>query len=139
VKQPSDCQIAKRAKEMRRNPTKSEAILWSHLRNRQIEGRKFRHQVWIGPFVVDFVCLKAKLVIEADGSQHLDNAEYDHHRSLFLEGEGFCILRFWNNEVIENIEGVLELVRDRLLSQTRPSPSPASRGPLPLPRGERGI
>lgn len=128
MKQPADYQIAKRARDMRRNPTPSEAILWARLRNRLIEGRKFRHQVWIGSFIVDFVCLNAKLVIEADGSQHLDNADYDHHRSLFLAGEGYRVLRFWNNEIIENIDGVLELVRDRLLNVVLTPSSQMERG-----------
>jgi very-short-patch-repair endonuclease len=124
---------------MRKTPTASEACLCKYLRNRQLENCKFRHQVWIGPFIVDFVCLNRKLVIEADGSQHLNNAEYDHHRGLFLEQEGFRILRFWNNEILTNLDGVLELIRDRLVTGQLPSPSHASRGPLPLPRRERGL
>jgi very-short-patch-repair endonuclease len=138
VKQPPSYDITKRAKEMRRSPTPSEERLWHCLRNRQIENSKFRRQTWLGPFIVDFVCLKQGLVIEADGSQHQDDAGYDHHRSVFLEGEGFQVLRFWNNEILTNIDGVLELIRDRLLAAARPSPSHALRGPLPLPKWERG-
>jgi len=139
VKTPQDYQIAERSKALRKTPTESEKRLWKNLRNRQVEGCKFRHQVWIGPFIVDFVCLERKVVIEADGAQHVDNAEYDHHRSLFLETEGFRVLRFWNNEVLTNIDGVLDLIRTVLLAVHKPSPSHAARGPLPLPKRERGV
>jgi very-short-patch-repair endonuclease len=137
MKTPPNHQIAKRAAEMRRTPTASEAQLWKHLRNRQLENAKFRRQVWIGPYIADFACLEHRLIIEADGSQHIDDAEYDHHRSVFLTQEGFRILRFWNNEILSNLDGVLELIREMLLTGHAPSPSHAARGPLPLPGRER--
>jgi very-short-patch-repair endonuclease len=136
MKIPPDREIAKRAQELRHSPTIAEEALWKHLRGRRLEGRKFRRQVWIGPFIVDFVCLDARLVVEADGSQHVENAEYDHHRSRFLETEGFHVLRFWNNEITFNIAGVLELIRFHLLERTTPSPSHRhAAGPSLSPEG----
>ncbi len=133
---PPSYEIAKRAIEMRKAPTDAERRLWWHLRNRQIEASKFRRQVWIGPFIVDFVCLERKLVIEADGSQHVEDAEYDHHRSLFLETEGFQVLRFWNNEVRDNMDGVLELISHKLRMAEVPSPSHRfAAGPSLSPEG----
>lgn len=138
MKTPPSHEIAKRSSALRKAATEAETRLWKHLRNRQIEGCKFRRQTWMGPFVVDLVCFERKLVVEADGSQHVDDAEYDHHRSLFLEAEGFRVLRFWNNEVLTDIDGVLELIRTVLLTGLKPSPSHVGRGPLPLPKRERG-
>ncbi len=137
MKVPPNHEIANRAAEMRRTPTTSEAQLWKRLRNRQLENTKFRRQVWIGPYIADFVCLEHRLIIEADGSQHIDDAKYDNHRSVFLAQEGFRILRFWNNEILSNLDGVLELIRDMLLTGHTPSPSHATRGLLPLPGRER--
>lgn len=85
--------------------TDAERRLWYALRDRRFAGWKFRRQVSIGPFVADFLCHAAALVIEVDGGQH--SAETDARRTAFLEGQGYRVLRFWNNEVLENTEGVL--------------------------------
>jgi very-short-patch-repair endonuclease len=123
-----------RARELRRRSTEAEKRLWAELRNRRLRGFKFRRQVWIGPFVVDFVCVDERLVVELDGSQHADRSDYDGRRSEVLAGEGYQVIRFWNNEVTENIAGVL----DAIVAALVPSPSHAAlpRGPLPLPPGE---
>ncbi len=85
-------------------------LIWRHLRAKQIEELKFRRQQPIGNYVVDFICLEKSLVIEADGGQHADNTK-DEERDAWLTSEGFKVLRFWNNEVLTNMEGVLEVIR----------------------------
>lgn len=97
---------------MRRQATDAEQILWSRLRDRQVGGAKFRRQHPIGHFIVDFFCQEAKLAIEVDGGGHDERlqANYDSERTVELESRGIKELRFWNNEVFENIEGVLEVI-----------------------------
>ena len=92
--------------------TKQERKLWNILRNNQFHGLKFRRQVPIGNYVVDFVCEIHNVIIELDGSQHneLDNIENDKQRTKFLENKGYKVIRFWNNEVDNNIEGVCEVI-----------------------------
>ena len=94
---------------MRREPTEAERRLWNLLRDRRLGGRKFRRQVPIGPYIVDFLCLELKLIVEADGSQHADNPR-DEVRDAYLVGRGWKVLRFWNHEVTLNSEGVLETI-----------------------------
>ena len=94
--------------------TDSERFLWKYLRKRQIGGHKFRRQHIIGNYIVDFVCLKKKLVIELDGGQHKNNIEYDTQRTKYLKLEGFKVIRFWNNQVLNEIEGVLETIYNLL-------------------------
>jgi very-short-patch-repair endonuclease len=126
-----------RSRDLRRSATEAERILWRELRNRRLEGAKFRRQVWVGPFVADFLCVEAKLVIEADGSQHGENREYDVGRDAYLRNEGYLVIRVWNNEVTANLPGVLETIRCALLERVpSPSHSAAPSGPLPLPQGE---
>jgi very-short-patch-repair endonuclease len=105
---PSDLTVA--ARKLRKGSTRVEAILWSRLRARQIEGAKFRRQQPIGEFIVDFVCFEKKLVIELDGGQHKQAREKDHQRDRKLTEDGYTVLRFWNNEVLGNLEGVLEVI-----------------------------
>jgi very-short-patch-repair endonuclease len=102
------------ARTLRRNPTDAEQRLWSRLRGRQLDGCRFRRQTPLGPYVVDFACLAARLVIEVDGGQHSWRAEKDAARRSWLEVNGFHVLRFWNNEVLGNLEGVLETIRRTL-------------------------
>jgi very-short-patch-repair endonuclease len=109
-----------RARRLRRDATKAEKMLWVRLRNRGFEGLKFRRQYPVGRYVVDFCCEQKALVIELDGGQHADAAEKDAERTRYLESQGFRVVRFWNNDVLGNLEGVLERLRERI---TTPSPS----------------
>ena len=116
--------LTKIAKNLRKRATGAERLLWNHLRSRQLEGLKFRRQEQIGNYLVDFVCFERRLVIEIDGGQHALKTEKDRDdlRDEFLKVEGFKVFRFWNNEVLGNIDGVLEVIRKGCLS----SPSPLS-------------
>ena len=123
------------ARDLRKRQTDAEAKLWRALRNRRVDGFKFKRQVPRGRYIVDFLCAEAALVIEVDGGQHAEaQAKRDDIRTRFLEKEGLCVLRFWNNEVLGNVEGVLVSIRQAL--RERPAPSPgAARHPLPKGRG----
>ncbi len=103
-----------RARELRREQTKAEQKLWRLLRDRQLEGAKFRRQMPIGPYITDFACPIARLVIELDGGQHADQQAHDEARTRILVTQGYRVLRFWNNEVMENLEGVAEAIRAAL-------------------------
>ncbi|MBT8330779.1 MAG: endonuclease domain-containing protein [Deltaproteobacteria bacterium] len=109
------------ARKLRKNPTKAENLLWQRLRNSQLEGFKFRRQQPIGVYIVDFVNFEKKIVIEIDGGQHAILKEKDKLRDSWLHAEGFEVMRFWNNEVFENIDGILEAIRNKLIT---PSPNP---------------
>jgi very-short-patch-repair endonuclease len=122
-----------RVRSMRRARTPAEAKLWQALRGRRLGGAKFRRQVWIGPYIADFFCLEAGLVVELDGSQHADQSRYDEARTAFLASKGLRVLRIWNNDVTGNFDGVLEAIAGAV---RLPSPSQPSAGPLPLPQGE---
>ena len=102
------------ARRLRLEQTDAEQRLWSRLRGSQLEGFKFRRQYPIGPFFADFFCLEAKLVIELDGSQHADQLDPDERRTEFLRAAGYAVLRFWNNEVISEIDEVLQRIADAL-------------------------
>ena len=112
------------AKELRNNSTDAERLLWHHLRNSQLEGVKFRRQQPIEAYIVDFVSFDKRIVIELDGGQHAESAEYDQQRDACLQRNGFVVLRFWNNELFENIDGVLEVIRQHCLEVTSPTPQP---------------
>jgi len=103
------------ARKLRRDATDVEAALWQRLRSRQIDDAKFVRQFPIGPYIVDFACRSARLVIELDGGQHADSAT-DVERTRLIEAHGFTVIRFWNTEIIENIEGILEAIRLELLN-----------------------
>ena len=102
------------ARKLRRNPTDAEARLWARLRRKQIDGHRFRRQVPLGPYVADFACLETRLIIEVDGGQHDERAELDARRTAWLEANRFRVLRFWNNDVLQNIGGVVETIRAAL-------------------------
>ena len=101
-------------KLLRRNTTDAEGLMWKHLRGRRLAGYKFKRQVPIGHFVVDFVAMEPKLIIEIDGGQHAILAEKDRLRTEELERFGYRIVRFWNHDVLNNIDGVLETVLQEL-------------------------
>jgi len=103
--------LAKIARILRQRSTDAERLLWQKLRGRQLEGYKFRRQQPIGPYIVDFVNFEKGIIIELDGGQHATNRHSDKERESWLAGEGFQIIRFWNNDVFENLEGVLEAIR----------------------------
>ena len=107
------------ARRLRVDQTDAEHRLWSRLRGRQLEGFKFRRQHSIGPFVADFFCLEAKLVVELDGSQHADQLEQDERRTEYIRDAGYAVLRIWNREVISEIDAVLQRIADAL-EQSRP-------------------
>lgn len=102
----------KTARRLRRNATEAEKMLWRRLRDRQLDGLKFRRQFPIGRYVADFVCQEIRLVVELDGGQH--STASDAARSAFLTSEGWHILRFWNNEVMSNTEGVLRAIQEKV-------------------------
>ncbi|MCH7634437.1 MAG: endonuclease domain-containing protein [Proteobacteria bacterium] len=95
-----------KARELRKNPTNAEQALWKHLRMRQIGGYKFRRQQPIGPYIVDFVSFERKVIIEVDGGQHSQQTEYDAERTAWLNAQGYRVLRFWNNQILEEVEAV---------------------------------
>ena len=97
------------ARTLRRNATDAERIMWRLLRDRRLSGIKFRRQVPIGPFVADFASIERRLVVELDGGQHSDNSA-DASRDAFLAANGWRVLRFWNNDVMQNRAGVLETI-----------------------------
>jgi very-short-patch-repair endonuclease len=103
-----------RAKELRRAPTPAEAKLWLHIRGNQLNGHSFRRQHAIGPFITDFSCIKAKLVIELDGGQHVEQETYDLMRTMYLQSRGYRVLRFWNDDVLKNIDRVVGVILDDL-------------------------
>jgi very-short-patch-repair endonuclease len=113
------------ARRLRRTSTDAENALWRHLRAKKLEGLKFRRQHPIGSHIVDFVCLDRRVVIELDGGQHAEqeHAEKDRARDQWLPEEGYAVLRFWDFQVFENTEGVLEVIRDTCLKGR-----PAGRG-----------
>ena len=124
----------RRARSLRKDMTDAERRIWFALRDRRFAGWKFRRQVPFDQYILDFVCFDAKLVIEVDGGQHDERAEYDARRSAHLEKSAFRVLRFWNNEVLQNLEGVLTMIELNLRAD---GDAPSS--PTPLPQGGRGI
>ena len=102
------------ARALRKSQTDAEAILWSRLRNRQMAGRKFRRQVPLLGYVADFASLDAKMVIELDGGQRAEQLEADEKRTRALEAVGFLVLRFWNEDIFANLDGVLETIHAML-------------------------
>jgi len=106
----------KKARNLRREQTEQEKILWSIIRGRKFYGLKFKRQVPIGVYIADFCCNEKKLIIELDGGQHNEpnNIEYDKNRTKFLENEGYQIIRFWNNDINDNLEGVYTKLKQEI-------------------------
>ena len=119
-----------RARGLRLGMTDAEQALWYRLRNRQLNSCKFRRQHEIDRYVVDFICTERMLVVELDGGQHLEQQDYDDARTRYLQAKGYRVLRFWNNDVLMNIESVLEAVMEALAS-----PQPLTRTLSPEGRG----
>ena len=112
------------ARTLRHNQTDTERELWHLLRGRERSGHKFRRQVPLGPYIADFVCLSARLIVELDGGQHSEQITYDSERTKWLEAQNFRVLRFWNNQVFEEREAVLSNILSALTAPS-PQPSPA--------------
>jgi very-short-patch-repair endonuclease len=104
-------ELKKYAKELRSNMTDAERHLWCYLRAHRFLGLKFKRQKPMGAYIVDFICLECRLVIELDGGQHQDQVERDAERDRWLAEQGFRVLRFWNHEVLGETESVLEVIR----------------------------
>jgi len=136
VKRPISDFKRKAAKALRENTTTAEDILWRQLRRIEIKGSHFRRQVPIGPYIADFACLKKRLVIEVDGSQHGNDVDSrrDEVRTRWLNSEGYRVMRFWNNDVMSKTEAVLEAIYD-VIAVTPPR-LPAAGDPPP--QGEGG-
>jgi len=105
------------ARKLRKELTPAEIKLWAWLRGNKINGVNFRRQHAIGKYVADFCAIKEKLVIELDGSQHLEQGEYDKERTEFLESQGYRVIRFWNNQVMKDMEGVILAIINALESK----------------------
>ena len=103
----STSKMMHRAGELRHEPTLAETKLWKYLRSQTMEGTHFRRQYAIDKYIVDFCAPRAKLIIEVDGSQHMDQRDYDVERTEFLKAKGYIVLRFWNSDVLNNIQGVM--------------------------------
>ncbi|MBS0194615.1 MAG: endonuclease domain-containing protein [Proteobacteria bacterium] len=118
------------ARRLREQMTDAERRLWTVLRGRALLGRKFRRQYPIAGHIVDFVCIDARMVIEVDGGQHADARSADAARTARIEALGYKVIRFWNHDVLQNIEGVYQVIERELCGRqpTPPQPSPASRG-----------
>ena len=126
-------ELRDRARAMRTNATPAEQRLWAMLRDRRMPSCKFRRQHVIAPYIVDFACIERSLIVEADGSQHVDSIS-DQKRDVYLSRRGFRILRFWNNDVFENPSGVFEIIYAALHT---PHPPTAAQWAPPSPlRGE---
>ncbi len=135
MRRPPGYDKLERARRLRRDMTPQERLLWNQLRDRRLAGAKFRKQMWLAGYIADFACPDARLVVEADGSQHADDAEYDVRRQRAFASPGWRTLRFWNNEITENLDGVLTVIANALPSPSRPASPPAFPSPL---QGEGG-
>jgi very-short-patch-repair endonuclease len=110
----SEISACKNTRRLRREMTDAERALWARRRGKQLEGYRFRTQAPLGRFVADFACMEAKLIVEVDGGQHTDRREHDAERTAWLEAQGFRVLRFWNNAVSGNMDGVLQVILNTL-------------------------
>jgi very-short-patch-repair endonuclease len=123
------------ARHLRKAMTPAEAKLWRHLRARRFAGYKFRRQHPIGPFFADMACQECRLVVEVDGETHLGNELRDEQRTRFMQSQCWLVLRFWNNEVYDDLEPVLEVIYRACEERKRKPPHPQ---PLSPEAGERG-
>jgi lysyl-tRNA synthetase class 2 len=119
------------ARRLRRDQTDAERVLWFRLRDRRLNGLKFKRQVPIDKYIADFFCAEARLIVELDGGQHATRDE--SNRTAILESMGYLVVRFWNNDVLQNTDGVLEEILNAINRHPQEPPHP-----VPLPSGERG-
>ena len=127
------------AKTLRSKQTEAEQRLWYHLRAHRFLGLKFKRQKPMGRYIVDFVCLEQRLIIEIDGGQHSEQVHYDQRRDAWLRSQGYTVLRFWNNDVMQQLEGVLEQIRLTLSPAPLPQVGEGSNSEsLPSPASGRG-
>ena len=124
--------LLERARQMRTNPTDAERRLWAILRNKRLAAHKFKRQQVIGNFIVDFVNFEHRLIVEADGSQHIGN-EQDNHRTAWLERQGFRVLRFWNDAILARTDQVADAIWCALIDRA------SALSPTPLPQGGKGL
>ena len=115
-----------KAQKLRTNATDAEKKLWTHLSRRQLNGFKFSRQMPVGPYICDFMCREAKLVVELDGGQHDELAGYDAARTEFIEASGYRLVRFWNTDVLSNTDYVLTAIGEA--PEGPPPPTPPARG-----------
>ncbi|MCI0835550.1 MAG: endonuclease domain-containing protein [Chloroflexi bacterium] len=120
----SKSRLTQLARSLRRNQTRAELELWWAMRSSQIDGAKFKRQFPIGPYVVDFICHEARLVVEVDGGQHALMEREDVIRTEYLKQKGLSVVRFTNLEVLKNLEGVVSVIIESLAARARHSPSP---------------
>lgn len=125
------------ARDLRSRMTDAERRLWYRLRAHRLNGHKFKRQVPVGPYVVDFASLDRKLIIEVDGGQHAESSA-DRRRDAFLRGQGYRVIRFWNNDVLRQTDSVLEEIVMALANPATPLPAARCARVHPLPDGERG-
>lgn len=111
---PNNPPLLTKARNLRRNMPEAERCLWRRLRGKQLNGYKFRRQQPIGGYIVDFICTNPRLIIEADGGQHAAQTGYDAHRTRYLEAQGFCVLRFWNHDILQQTDAVLTAILHKL-------------------------
>jgi len=116
------------AKTLRKRSTDTENLLWKHLRAKRLLGLKFRRQEPIGKHIVDFVCHEKKVIIELDGGHHSEKLEKDRERDEWFRGEGFKVLRFWNNDVLGHTEEILEIIMKKCSESPSPSSPPIKGG-----------
>lgn len=117
-----------RARALRKNQTDAEKLMWHHLRNRRLDGLKFRRQYQVGSYIVDFACLEEHLVVEVDGGQHSLQIQADEQRSSFLRSKGLIVVRFWNHQVLNETQAVLDSIHSIVNSAPSPRPSPPQTG-----------
>jgi very-short-patch-repair endonuclease len=129
-----------RSRDLRAASSEAEQKLWRFLRRRYVRGLRFRRPFPLGPYFADFVCLPSRLIVEVDGSQHLEAKQMAHdlRRTKWLEANGFCVLRFWASDVMANIDGVFERIDFFVRSPPPPNASRAARSICSLPQGEGG-
>lgn len=113
-----------KARYLRREMTDVERLLWRALRVKQLHGHRFRRQHPVGSYITDFACIEQKIIIELDGGQHQENLTYDEQRTAFLQAHGWRVLRFWNTDVLNNLDGVLATIVENLAATPPSYPSP---------------